>query len=188
MRIIGDGSRRQPQGLYVFDPHQTIDGSGHVFVVHEGVASGNHDLFDGRRIFHVLDGPIHIGRSWVRLVARLLVFAKTEPAIDRTAHVEQEDDPVLVHLFQQTLMELADPGIGVSGRIQLLYERHVLVCHICRHPHMPDGVHAQPDRVRVKNLLACRFGPIRQASCWFPFPAGRWSGWRRSGYRAESPP
>ena len=99
-----------------------------------------------------------VRRGGVGFVARIFVFAETEPAVNRTAHVEQENHPVLVHLFQQSLVELADPGIGVPGVVQLLDEGQILIGHIAGHPHLPDGVHGQADRVGVDNRL--QVGPM----------------------------
>jgi hypothetical protein len=55
----------------------------------------------------------HIRRGGVGFVAGFLVLAEAEPAVHRAAHVEQENHPVLVHLLQQSLVKLADPGVGV---------------------------------------------------------------------------
>ena len=47
MGIVGDGAGGQTQGLDMLDLHEAVDGAGHVGPVHERVAAGDHDLFDG---------------------------------------------------------------------------------------------------------------------------------------------
>ena len=99
-----------------------------------------------------------IRRGGVGFVAGILVFAETEPAVDRAAHVEQKDDPVLVHLLEQPLVKLADPGVGVPGVVQFLDKGQILIGHVAGHPHLADRVHGQPDRVGIDNRLDV--GPI----------------------------
>ena len=87
------------------------------------------------------------------------MLAEAEPAIDRTAHVEQKDHPVLVHLLQESLVELADPGIGVADGVKLLEKRQILVGNIAGYPHLPNRMHRKPDRIGVDHLL--HIGPVR---------------------------
>ena len=55
MRIVGNGTGGQAQGLDMLHLHQAVDGACHVFPVHEGVAAGNDDLFNQRRISDMFD-------------------------------------------------------------------------------------------------------------------------------------
>ena len=47
VRIVGNGTCGQAQGLDMLDLHKTVYGKGHIPPVHEGVTAGDHDLFDG---------------------------------------------------------------------------------------------------------------------------------------------
>ena len=50
-------------------------------------------------------------------------------------------------------MELADPGVGVTGLIEFLDEGQILVGHCTGNPHLADGVHRKPHRIGVDHLL-----------------------------------
>jgi hypothetical protein len=89
----------------------------------------------------------------IGLVSSIFMLAETEPAIDRTAHIEKEDQPVLVHLLQESLVELADPGIGVADGVKLLDKRQVLVSDIAGYPHLSHRMHRKPHRIGFDDLL-----------------------------------
>ena len=77
---------------------------------------------------YILNGE----KMWITLsdvADRFLVFAKTEPAVHRAAHVQKQNGAVPVHLLHQSLPKTADPGVGVPGWIEFLYKRQVLTGH-----------------------------------------------------------
>ena len=74
-------------------------------------------------MFHCFED---IAFGGIGLIARFFVFAETKAAVHRAAHIQQEDDPVDIHLFKQTLVELADPGVGVAHFVQLFDKGQVL--------------------------------------------------------------
>jgi hypothetical protein len=86
------------------------------------------------------------------------VLAEAKPAVHGAAHVEEKNHPVGIHLLQEALVKLADPGVGVAHRIQLFNKGQVLVGHVAGYPHLADGVHAQTDRIRFHDLL--HIGPF----------------------------
>ncbi len=55
-------------------------------------------------------------------------------------------------------MELANPGVGMAGRVQLFGKGQVLVSHITGNLHLADGVHGKPYRIGVDHLL--HIGPV----------------------------
>jgi hypothetical protein len=117
----------------------------------------------------MIDRLLYIRRGGVGFVPRFLVLAEAESAVYRAAHVEQKNNPVLVHLLEQPLVKLADPGVGVAGVVQFLDERQVLVGHVAGDPHLSDGVHGEPHRIGVQHLLHVRSIRFRNSFIGFFF-------------------
>ena len=108
VRIIGYGSRGKAQGLDMVHGHEAVNGGCHVCPVQEGISPGDHNLLDGGGIFHMCHRGPDIFQRGIVFIPGFFMLPETKPTIDGATHIEQENYPVLVHLLQQTFMEL--PG------------------------------------------------------------------------------
>jgi len=153
MWIISNGPGRQAERLNMRDLHESIDGAAQVVTVQKGIAPREDNLLDRGGISDMIDSLPNIGNGRILLVSGFLVFSKAEPAIHRTRHVQKENDPILVHLFQQSLVKLSDPGIGISHGIEFFYKGQILIGHIFGNPHLADCMHGQTHRISVDDLL-----------------------------------
>ncbi len=95
----------------------------------------------------------HLSGRGVFFFSQLFVLPETEPAVHRAAHVEQKDHPVLIHLLQQPVMKLTDPGVGMTRVIEFFDKRQILVGHIPGHHHLADGMPGQTYRIFFNDLL-----------------------------------
>jgi len=158
IRIIGNRPGGQAQGLDMGNVHEPVNGSGHIFSVHERITAGDHNFLDQRRIFNMGNRRCNALGCGVFFVPGIFMLSETKPAINRTAHVEQKDHPVLVHLFQKSVMELADPGVGVASGLQFFHKGHVLIGHIPGDHHLANGMPGETYRISFNDGL--EIGPL----------------------------
>ena len=154
--IVGDGAGRQAHGLDVGDARQPVDRLLHRLAVHQRFAAGEHDLPDVIVAPEVVQRRVHVLHRRGRLLPALLVLAEAETAVDRAAHVEHQDDPVVVHLLDHALVELADPGVDLPLVRELVAEGEVLVADALGQPDLPQRVVGQPHRVLAEHPTDAR--------------------------------
>ena len=153
LREVGDRAGGEAQGADVGHLGQLCNGVAQGGLVHEGIAAGEHDLFDLRHLLHIGHGLLDVGLDRRDLVAALLVFAEAEAAVDRAGHIHNEDDPVAVHLLDDAAEELPDPCVGLSLGGELVHEGVVLVRDGLREAHLAHRAVREPHRVGVQHLL-----------------------------------